>query len=249
MLRSIRMPIAARDQEGERQRDQQRGVEQVRRGGADDLLHDEGRVGAQHHHLAMRHVDHAHGAEGDGEPDRRQQQHRAERDAVPDVLRHLPGGERLAHRRRRRRSRPALTSPSDDAAVACSTPRASRSPRSRTRAMASSFCAAGASEASTLAARASLIERLMRASFSTASAWSRAASDDGVAALEERFGGAPAHAGIGAHQGERADGRLDDAAQAVVDPDAVELGFGRRCRPACRRSPRSARAGCRPACR
>ena len=55
-------------------------------GRADDVLHDEGGVGAEHHHLAMRHVDDAHDAEGDGEADRRQQQHRAERDAVPDVL-------------------------------------------------------------------------------------------------------------------------------------------------------------------
>ena len=44
--------------------------------------------------------------------------------------------------------------------------------------MASTFCAAGASEASTLAARASLIERLMRESFSTASAASSAASEE-----------------------------------------------------------------------
>ncbi len=48
----------------------------------------------------------------------------------------------------------------------------------------------------------------------------------GVASLEEGFGGAPAHGGVGAHQGERADGRLDDAAQPVVDPHAVEVGFG-----------------------
>ena len=54
------------------------------------LLHDEGGVGAEHHHLAMRHVDDAHDAEGDGEADRGEQQHRAERDAVPDVLRRRP---------------------------------------------------------------------------------------------------------------------------------------------------------------
>jgi hypothetical protein len=37
----------------------------------------------------MRHVDDAHHAEGDGKADRGEQQHRAERQAVPDVL---PGG-------------------------------------------------------------------------------------------------------------------------------------------------------------
>ena len=77
-LRSMAMPTSAGDQEGQRHRDQQRIVEQARRRGADDLLHDEGRVGAEHHHLAMRHVDDAHDAEGDGEADGRQQQHRAE---------------------------------------------------------------------------------------------------------------------------------------------------------------------------
>ena len=47
----------------------------------------------------------------------------------------------------------------------------------------------------------------------------------GIAALEEGFRRAAAHAGIGTHQGERADGGLDDAAQPVVDPDAIEFGF------------------------
>ena len=61
--------------------------------GADQLLHDEGGVGAEHHHLAVRHVDDAHHAEGDGEADGGEQQHRAERQAVPEVLRHVPGGE------------------------------------------------------------------------------------------------------------------------------------------------------------
>ena len=44
---------------------------------ADDLLHHKGRVGPQHHHLAMGHVDDAHDTEGDREPDRREQQNRA----------------------------------------------------------------------------------------------------------------------------------------------------------------------------
>ncbi len=98
MPRSIEDADAARHQEGERQGDQERGVEEVRRRGANDLLHDEGRGGTQHDHLAMRHVDDAHGAEGDGKSDGRQQQHGAERDAVPDILRGFPGGQRLAHR-------------------------------------------------------------------------------------------------------------------------------------------------------
>ena len=105
MPRSMARPTSAGDQEGERQRDGQRPVEQAGRGGADRLLHDEGRVGAEHHHLAMRHVDDAHDAEGDGEADRGEQQHRAQRDAVPDVLPGRPHGQRLVDAGDCRRSR------------------------------------------------------------------------------------------------------------------------------------------------
>ena len=62
---------------GQWQGDQQRGVEQARRVVADHLLHHEGRVGAQHDHFAMRHVDDAHDAKRDGEADGGEQQHRA----------------------------------------------------------------------------------------------------------------------------------------------------------------------------
>ena len=57
---------------------------------SDHLLGDEGGVGAEHDQLAMRHVDDAHHAEGDGEADGGEQQHRAEREAEPDVLRLRP---------------------------------------------------------------------------------------------------------------------------------------------------------------
>jgi hypothetical protein len=79
MVRSISDADRAGDDEGERQRDRQRIIEQPGVAAADDFLHHEGRVGAEHHHLAMRHVDDAHDAEGDGEADGGQQQHRAER--------------------------------------------------------------------------------------------------------------------------------------------------------------------------
>ena len=72
---------------------------------ADHLLRHEGGVGAEHDQLAMRHVDHPHHPEGDGEPDRRQQQHRAERQPEPDVLQLAP-------------TSPALRSISATAAVA-----------------------------------------------------------------------------------------------------------------------------------
>ena len=88
--RSMAMPTSAGDQERARDGDGERVVEQAGRLGADDLLHDERRVGAQHHHLAVRHVDDAHDAEGDGEADGGEQQHRAQRQAVPEVLHHRP---------------------------------------------------------------------------------------------------------------------------------------------------------------
>ena len=77
-LRSIATPTAPATRKASGNGDDQRAVEQARRAGADQLLHDEGGVGAEHHHLAMRHVDDAHHAEGDGEADRGEQQHRAE---------------------------------------------------------------------------------------------------------------------------------------------------------------------------
>ena len=64
----------------------ERHLQKMRRVGAQEFLHHEGRVGAEHHHLAVGHVDDAHDAEGDGEADGGEQQHRAERQPVPDVL-------------------------------------------------------------------------------------------------------------------------------------------------------------------
>ena len=69
-----------------------------------------GRIGAEHHHFAMRHVDDAHDAEGDREANRREQQDRRGRNAVPEVLRHVPyreaGVDRAQSAMRRRSSPP-----------------------------------------------------------------------------------------------------------------------------------------------
>jgi hypothetical protein len=67
-----------RDQKRERDRDRQRPAEILRRGVAEEFLHDEGGVGAEHHHFAVRHVDDAHHAERDGEADGRKKQDRSE---------------------------------------------------------------------------------------------------------------------------------------------------------------------------
>src|SRR6202522_3608215 len=81
---------AAPHHKRQRHGDHQGVVEQCRIVVADDFLHDKGNVGADHHHLAMRHVDDAHDAEGNGEADGGEQQHRAERKTVPGVLHRLP---------------------------------------------------------------------------------------------------------------------------------------------------------------
>ncbi|MGY3646442.1 hypothetical protein ACVWW2_001733 [Bradyrhizobium sp. LM4.3] len=51
----------------------------------------------------MGHVDDAHHAEGDGEPDRGEQQHRAEREAVPSILHGGPDRQRALDRADRAR--------------------------------------------------------------------------------------------------------------------------------------------------
>ena len=68
----------------------QRIVEGAGKAGPEYLLHHEGRVGPDHHHLAMGHVYDAHDAERDGESDRRQQEHRAEADPGEELAQQLP---------------------------------------------------------------------------------------------------------------------------------------------------------------
>ena len=83
-----------------------------------DLLDDEGRVGAEHDHFAVGHVDDAHDAEGDGKADGGEQQDGAKRQAVPGVLHDAPEGELALDRRRwrcrRRVQRRRQTSPDSD---------------------------------------------------------------------------------------------------------------------------------------
>ena len=121
-VRSISTPMAPATRKASGHRHEQRQLEPGREAGAAELLDDEGGVGAEHDHLAMRHVDDAHHAEGDGEADRGQQQDRAQADAVDDVLR---GGDerempldasrrrspRRAHRCRVRSTAPRPGSP------------------------------------------------------------------------------------------------------------------------------------------
>jgi len=53
--------------------------------GAEKLLADIGGISAEHDHFAMRHIDDAHDAKGDGEPDRCEQQDAAEADPLEQM--------------------------------------------------------------------------------------------------------------------------------------------------------------------
>ena len=68
------------DDEGERNGDEDVGAEPDARQHRD--------IGADHHHLAMGHVDHAHGAIGDRKPQRDQEQDRSERKTDEEDLEH-----------------------------------------------------------------------------------------------------------------------------------------------------------------
>ena len=75
-------------------------------------LHDVGGVGAEHHQLAVRHVDDAHDAEGDGQADGDQHQHRAEAQAEEqrlDARVEAAPASRCAARRRRRPRGPSAS--------------------------------------------------------------------------------------------------------------------------------------------
>ncbi len=67
-------------QKGDRDRHQQ-----IEPRAVHDRLHGVGRVGAQHQHLAVGHVDDAQEAEGDGQAERREQQHAGQRQAVQQI--------------------------------------------------------------------------------------------------------------------------------------------------------------------
>ena len=83
----------AGDDEGGRNREQKAPVRDGGEEGRDELLDDEGGVGADHHDLAVRHVDHAHHAEGDGQPSGGEEEDRAEAQAVIDRLEDVPEGQ------------------------------------------------------------------------------------------------------------------------------------------------------------
>src|SRR3989304_5428354 len=84
-------------QPGHEERERQRHEEEiVLMGGVargEDLLHHVRRVGSEHEHLAVGHVDDAHQAEGHGEPEAHDQQDGPEADAVEEIAGQVAPGE------------------------------------------------------------------------------------------------------------------------------------------------------------
>ena len=74
-----------RDEEGGGHRGRQVPVDVIRKPGAEQALHGVGGIGADHQQFAMRHVDDAHDAIGDGQPECSQQQDATERQAGKDA--------------------------------------------------------------------------------------------------------------------------------------------------------------------
>ena len=170
----------------------------------------------------MRHVDDAHHAEGDGEPDGGEKQHRAQRQPVPDVLRRVPETEdlldlalragggivkcALARIRRCRQDRPGLL-------VAARLDHVDGGDLVRLRRIGTedrrgARLAQQRRDAGIRFRRQRLVYRL-----------------DGfrVARLEDLLGRAPAPVGVLRHQGQLAERRANGASQAVVDADALHV--------------------------
>ena len=80
-----RHPHHGRYDEGRRNRGDEITILPGRPLALEETLDDVGRVGAEHEHLAMGHVDHAHEAEGDGETQRRQQQDAAQTETIEQL--------------------------------------------------------------------------------------------------------------------------------------------------------------------
>ena len=102
------------------------------------VLHDVGRVGAEHHQLAVRHVDDAHDAERDRQADGDQHQHRAEAQAEEQRLDAGVERARLIDAMRRRRAAAVRTSlvGFDEAAVGAPSRRSAVEPVADVRAQA-----------------------------------------------------------------------------------------------------------------
>jgi hypothetical protein len=90
-----------RGHEGHRHRSQQIPVKRAGQVLLEHALHHIGGVGANHHQLAVGHVDHAHQPVGDGQAQRHQQQDGAQADAAEHGAQAVAPGQRRFHRAQR----------------------------------------------------------------------------------------------------------------------------------------------------
>ena len=180
----------------------------------------------------MRHVDDAHDAEGDGKADGRQQQHGAERDAVPDVLAARSSRRAWSRCRRSRYGRPAPPRPGLAAAPA-RTGSTSRLPVAASVLIAASFSVirtVGAEERCGLRQLQRGLHRSDR--FPCARASSIAGRALASRDLSTACAASEPLGRIGTRQRGAAGRRLDGAAQRIVDLDLGELalrGLSGRC--------------------
>ena len=193
---------------------------------AEQLLHDKGGIGAEHDHLAMRHVDDAHHAEGDREPDRGEQQHAAEADALEQIGGEPGQPQAVVDRVRAPRRRPArncgigfgsCVGTSSSRLLTCGVGSAAADSVADRR---QPFVGVGLRRPS--AARLCCIAARISGSFSAASAFSSSAAASAEGCRSASCAAASRGGRIGAEQGQPPERRLDRAAQAVVDDDAVE---------------------------
>ena len=177
----------------------------------------------------MRHVDDAHHAEGDGKADRGEQQHRAERDAVPDVLRRHP---RTPGRPRCRRSpcRDRVSGVGIDRwrAAVIRMPIASRPPmRRRSCRSRRAFPRRRGRRPGATTARASSMRGLDLGVRFLGDARFRAGRDFRRSAIcRTGCGRLQADVAIGAQQRQAAERGADGAAQIVVDLDLGDVALG-----------------------
>ena len=227
-VRSMQDADQAGDEEGQRQGDEERGAEQVWRMGADQLLHDEGRVGSDHDHLAMGHVDDAHGAERDRETDGREQKNGTERHAVPDILDGIPEREPAAD------AFGGLGSSLSDIGR-----RAGRQVREKRQGVlvaaslqgfdGGDFFGSGSIRLIEKDSGARIFEGHFHIAFALlCNGLLEGRQGGGIAGAEDGAGGIEAGSGIGAEQGHAAERRFDGAANAVVEPHGLGAcgGFG-----------------------
>ncbi len=172
----------------------------------------------------MRHVDDAHHAKGDGEADRGEQQHAAEADPLEQIGGELGQAQAVGRSRRAASSaaffssgsRSGLSRNSSSRFLTCGSvvPPSARDRRQ--------LLVPGAGEAAARRRGCAASPRGLRRSCSAAIAFSSERGGIGRGMLQRIARRGEPRRAVGAEQGQRAERRLDRAAQPVVDDDPLE---------------------------